>query len=150
MHNKLEIAYQGKRALTVYYLEEKNKTILLTFRKDFSTDFISDILSSEGYRLIRANNFLSLIDSLERFHIHLIISEAKLPCISMSAFIPFLRKRYPDIKVIIVMKEYSPLIELSLRPHKLLYIMSWPVSNTLLKSVVAKGLEKSVKGLISA
>lgn len=134
----------------MYYLKEKNKTILLAFQKDFNTDCISKILSSEGYRLIRVNNFLSLIDSLERFRIHLIISEVKLPGISMSAFIPFFRKRYPEIKVIIVMKEYSPLIELSLRPYKLLYIMPWPVSSTLLKSIVAKGLEGSVKGLISA
>ena len=128
---------------------KNNKTILLAFRRTSDLDSLSEVLSSDSYRIIKAKNFLTLINSLERYHIHLIISEVKLPGISMAAFLPFLRRRYSDIKVIIVMKEYSPRMELSLRPYKILYVMPWPVSRELLKSLVEKGLESCEKDLIT-
>jgi len=128
---------------------KNNKTILLAFRRTSDLDSLSEVLSSDGYRIIKAKNFLTLINSLERYRIHLIISEVKLPGISMAAFLPFLRRHYSYIKVIIVMKEYSPRIELSLRPYKILYVMPWPVSRELLKSLVEKGLERSENDLIT-
>ena len=127
---------------------KNNKTILLAFRRTSDLDSLSEVLSSDGYRIIKAKNFLTLINSLERYRIHLIISEVKLPGISMAAFLPFLRGRDSDIKVIIVMKEYSPRMELSLRQYNILYVIPWPVSRELLKSLVEKGLERIEKDII--
>lgn len=125
------------------------KTVLVVFKEDSDRDYLTGVLSQDGYRIIKATSLLSLFDSLDRYIIHLIISEVNLPGISMDAFLPFLRQRYEDIKVIITMKNYSSQMELSLRPYNILYVMPWPVSRELLKSVVAKGLERETLRLIS-
>jgi len=125
------------------------KTVLVVFKEDSDRDYLTEVLSQDGYRIIKATSLLSLFDSLDRYIIHLIISEVNLPGISMDAFLPFLRQRYEDIKVIITMKNYSSQMELSLRPYNILYVMPWPVSRELLKSVVAKGLERETLRLIS-
>lgn len=128
--------------------KKNNKTILLAFQSYSDMNYLSEVLSSDCYRIIRAGNFLSLIDALDHYRIHLIISEVNIPGISMINFLPFLRKRYSNIKVIIAMKDYSPRLELSLRQYNILYVIPWPVSRELLKSLVEKGLERREKDII--
>ncbi|MFW6138189.1 MAG: hypothetical protein ACOC7U_03350 [Spirochaetota bacterium] len=119
----------------------KKKTILIAFRKPGDADQLVHILSKEDYRVIKAQNFLGLIESLENYHIDLMVSEVALPGVSMFYFLPFLRKRYSDIKVIIAMKNYSPRAELLLRPYKVMYFLQWPADHSLLTSIIKAGLE---------
>jgi DNA-binding NtrC family response regulator len=117
------------------------KTILLAFQNGNRREYLTGVLSREGYRILCADSPLSLIESLNDYCIDLLISQVKLPGISMEDFLPFLRQRHLDIKVIIAVEDYSPKLELSLRPYKILYMMQLPVSENLLRSVVARGLE---------
>jgi len=125
------------------------KTVLLAFPNVSDIDYLTRLLSSHEYRIIRANNFLTLIEALDRFKVHLLISEVELADISMDTFLPFLRKRFSDIKVIIAMKNYSPELELTLRQYNILYVMRWPINGELFMSVVQKGFEKFERELIS-
>jgi len=131
------------------YKKSDVKSVLLAVDNLAYRDMISGILQSKGYRVIKANNLLSVIESLENYQIHLLISEVELPEISMINFLPFLRKRYPDLKVIITMKDYSPETELSLRPYKILYVFTWPIEIEILKSVVEKGLKIQNEEIVS-
>jgi len=125
------------------------KTILLAFPNVSDIDYLTRLLSSHEYRIIRANSFLTLIEALDRFKVHLLIADVKLADISMAAFLPFLRKRFSDIKVIIAMKNYSPELELTLRQYNILYVMRWPINGELFMSVVEKGLKRFERGLVS-
>ena len=127
----------GKEKKMTEYMNE-TKTVLIFFHDNSEIDNLSDILFSDGYRIIRAGNVLELMEALERYHIHLVISEDDFPEISTSTFLPYLRKRYPDLKVIVIMKNYSSTKELNLRTFKITYCMTWPVNENLLKSVVEK------------
>ncbi len=124
------------------------KTVLLAFPNTSDMDYLTRLLSSHEYRIIRADSFITLIEALDRFKVHLLISDVKLADISMAAFLPFLRKRFSDIKVIIAMKNYSPELELTLRQYNILYVMRWPINGELFISVVEKGFEKFERELI--
>ncbi len=117
------------------------KTILLAFQNVNRREYLSRVLSRDGYRILCADGPLSLIESLNDYCVDLLISEVNLSGISMEDFLPFLRQRHFTIKVIIAVEDYSPKLELTLRPYKILYMMRLPVSENLLKSVVARGLE---------
>lgn len=142
MLKKVKHSMKSLRVFAMIYHNIERKTVLAAFRRNSDMKYLQDVLSTDGYRILKASDFVSLIESLNRYRIHLIISEVKLPGISMTNFLPFLRQRYMDIKVIIVMKNYSPRIELLLRSHKILYVMPWPVSRELLRSVISNGLER--------
>ena len=131
------------------YQKRDVRSVLLAVYNSVDRDMISGILLSKGYRVIKADNLLSVIESLENYRVHLLISDFELPEISMNNFLPFLRKRYPDLKVIITMKNYSPEKELSLRLYKILYVFTWPINIEILKSVVEKGLEIHKEKVIS-
>lgn len=131
------------------YQKRDVRSVLLAVDKSADRDVISGILLSKGYRVIKAENLLSIIESLENYQVHLLISDFELPEISMNNFLPFLRKRYPDLKVIITMKDYSPEKELSLRPYKILYVFTWPIKVEILKSIVEKGLEIHKEKVVS-
>ena len=126
------------------------KTVLLASGSSSDLECLETWLKPLGCRTIRAENFLSLINSLFHYRVHLLVSDVELPDISMSAFLPFLRERFRDVKVILTMKQHYPELELSLRKHNILYLMHWPMNGRLLASVVEKGLEKYSRGLISA
>ena len=117
------------------------KTVLLALNDDRETDFLKGVLARDGYRVLQAGNFLSLINKFERYKINVLISEVDLPGISMIAFLPFMRERYEEVKVIIIMKEYSQQVERDLRPYKVMYVMPHPVNEDLLKSVLSYGLK---------
>lgn len=119
---------------------DKKKTILLAFGAPSDALAFRDVFPHESYRLLCADNVLSLINSLERYIIDLLIVEADLTGISAAAFFPFLRERYDSLKVIVAMKEYSAKLERSMRPHKILYVMTWPLNPALLQSIVERGL----------
>jgi DNA-binding NtrC family response regulator len=95
----------------------------------------------EDYRVFSAENILSLLETLHNYRIDMLISEADFPGIPMTDLLSYLRRKYFDLKVILTTREYSPEIELKLRPFKILYIMAWPVNEQLLQSIVARGLE---------
>lgn len=120
---------------------QSEKTVLLALNDDTETDFLKGMLARDGYRVLKAGNFHSLINKFERFNIHVLISDVDLPGFSMIAFLPFLRERYEEVKVIIIMKEYSPEVERALRPYKVMYVMPHPVNGDLLKSVLSYGLK---------
>jgi len=130
--------------------ESGKKTILLASGKVSEMDSIESWLSPSEYRIIRAQNFLSLINSIYHYRVHLLIADVNLPDISMVAFLPFLREQFQDIKVIITMKRFHPDLERILRKYKILYVMYSPINGSLLASIVEKGLEKYERGLISA
>ncbi len=119
---------------------DKKKTILLAFGTQWDALALCDVFPSDNYRLLHADNVLSLISSLERYVVDLLIVEAELTGISSSAFFPFLRERYGGLKVIVAMKEYSAKLERSMRPHKILYVMTWPLNPGLIQSIVERGL----------
>ena len=125
------------------FYHKNNKTVLLAFKEISDIDYCTEALSSTGYRMLRASDFMSLIESLVQYRIDLIISEEELHGISMDHFIPFLHKYYADIKLIITMKNDSPLIELKIRQYNVLYVAKWPVNQEILKSVAEKGLERA-------
>ncbi len=120
---------------------QTEKTVLLALNDDTETDFLGGVLVRDGYRVLKAGNFLSLINRLERYRIHVLIADVDLPGFSMIAFLPFMRERYEEVKVIIIMKEYSPNVERALRPYKVMYVMPHPVDGDLLKSVLSYGLK---------
>lgn len=126
----------------MFYHKKNIKTVLLAFKKPSDTDYCLEALSSDGYRILKACDFMSLIDSLVRYRIDLIISEVELHGISMIHFIPFLRKYYTDIKLIIIVKNNSSRIELRIRQYNVLYVAQWPANREILKAVAAKGLER--------
>jgi two-component SAPR family response regulator len=124
----------------MFYHKKNNKTVLLAFKKTSDIDHCLEAFPSDEYRILKACDFMSLIDSLVRYRIDLIISEVELHGISMIHFIPFLRKYYTDIKLIIVLKNSSSRIELRIRQYNVLYVAQWPANQEILKSVAAKGL----------
>jgi DNA-binding NtrC family response regulator len=80
----------------------------------------------------------------------LLISDAECPDIATDELLSYLRNKYFDIKIIITTREYSPELELRLRPFKLLYVMACPVNVELLQSIVARGLESEKKAFVYA
>ena len=130
--------------------ERIKKTILLASGKSSEMDSIESSLSSSEYRIIRAQNFHSLINSIFHYRVHLLITAVELPDISMVSFLPFLREWFQDIKVIITMKPSNPDLERFLRKYNILYVMHWPINERLLASIVEKGMEKYERELVSA
>lgn len=118
----------------------ERKTVLVFFHDNSESAHLSEMLFLDGYRIMSAGNVLEMMEALERYNIHLVISEDNFPEISTSTFLPYLRKRYPDLKLIVIMKNYSSTNELNLRTLKITHCMPWPVNENLLKSVVAKVL----------
>jgi DNA-binding NtrC family response regulator len=132
----------------MFYHKNNNKTVLLAFKKTSDIDYCTEALSSDEYRILKASDFMSLIESLVQYRIDLIISEVELYGISMTHFLPFLQKYYPGIKLIIIMKNDSLRIELELRKYNVLYVAKWPAKQEILKSVAAKGLESIREKLV--
>ena len=117
------------------------KSILLGFQSSEERERLINTLTYEDYRVFDAENLLSLLENLNNYRIDMLITEADFPGIAMTDLLSYLRRKYFDLKVIITTREYSPEIELKLRPFKILYIMAWPVNERLLQSIVARGLE---------
>ena len=117
------------------------KTILLRIQNSEDRERLYSILTYDDYRVLVADNLLSLIEYLNNFRVDMLISEAEFPDIAMDELLSYLRRKYFDIKIIITTREYSPELELRLRPFKLLYIMAWPVNVELLQLIVTRGLE---------
>jgi DNA-binding NtrC family response regulator len=119
---------------------EETGTVLLAFSDRMVSEYVESILTVEGYRVLHAGTLLEVVDVLDRFRVDLLIAGERLPGVSMTALLPLIRERYEQVKVVIAMKRYSPRLELCLRPYKILYVMPWPVSGELLKSVVSRGV----------
>ena len=117
------------------------KTILLRIQNSENRERLYSFLNYDDYRVLIADILLTLIEYLNNCLIDLLISEAECPDIAMDELLSYLRKKYFDIKIIITTREYSPELELKLRPFKLLYIMALPVNFELLQSIIARGLE---------
>jgi DNA-binding NtrC family response regulator len=117
------------------------KTILLRIQNAEERERLYDILSYNEYRVLIADNLLVLVQFLNDYRIDLLISDAECPDIATDELLSYLRSRYFDIKIILTTREYSPELELRLRPFKLLYIMACPVKPELLQSIVERGLE---------
>ena len=126
------------------------KTILLRIQNAEERDRLYDIFSYNDYRVLIADNLLTLIEYLNDYRINLLISDAECPDIATDELLSYLRSKYFDIKIIITTREYSPELELRLRPFKLLYIMACPVNIELLQSIVARGLETEKTALVYA
>lgn len=124
----------------MYLCDRFQKTILIAFHRPEDRESILKVLSPMEYRIILAEDIISLFDFLQQYRIDLLIAESDFPGVSMSDLLSFLRSRYGEIKVIIAMKEYSVDSELILRQHKLLYLMRWPLNGELLNSIVVRGL----------
>lgn len=118
----------------------KKKTILLAFEASSDANAVCDAFPPERYRLLRADTVLSLISHLDRYTIDLLIVETELAGISTAAFFPYIRERYDRLKVIVAMKEYSAKLERSMRPYKVLTILTWPLNAGLLREIVDRGL----------
>jgi DNA-binding NtrC family response regulator len=116
------------------------KTVLLAFADRNVAGYFEDILTGEGYRVLKAGTLVGVVDALDRYRVDMLIAGDRLPGVSMTALLPLIRDRHEEVKVIIAMKRYSPQLELCLRPHKILYVMPWPVSGELVRSVVSKGI----------
>ena len=130
--------------------DRKLKTILLRIQNTEERERLYDIFSYNDYRVLIADNLLTLVEFLNNYRIDLLISDADCPDIATDELLSYLRSKYFDIKVIITTREYSPELELRLRPFKLLYVMACPVNVELLQSIVAKGLEAKKTALLYA
>ncbi|MGQ9614970.1 MAG: hypothetical protein ACUVWJ_01045 [Spirochaetota bacterium] len=124
----------------MYGYDKLPKTILLAIHRPEDRESILKVLSPAEYRIILAEDLISLFDFFQQHRIDLLIAESDFPGVSMCDFLSFLRYRYGEIKVIIAMKEYSVDRELLLRQHKILYVMRWPLNGELLNSIVMRGL----------
>jgi DNA-binding NtrC family response regulator len=118
------------------------KTILIAEGNANRRAYLSRILALQEYRVLVVSNLLSLIEALNNYHIDMLISGVDLPGISMQDLMAYIRKNYLDIKVILTVQAYSPEVELSLRPYKILYMVTWPVQDDLFRSIVARALQK--------
>jgi DNA-binding NtrC family response regulator len=116
------------------------KTILIAEGNANRRAYLNRILALQEYRVLVVSNLLSLIEALNNYHIDMLISDVDLPGISMQDLMAYIRKNYLDIKVILTVQAYSPEVELSLRPYKILYMVTWPVQDDLFKSIVARAL----------
>jgi DNA-binding NtrC family response regulator len=126
------------------------KTIVLRIQNIDERERLYDIFSYDDYRVLIADNLLMLIEYLNNYRIDLLISDAEWSDIAPDDLLSYLRNKYFDIKIIITTREYSPELELRLRPYKLLYIMSCPVNVELLQSIVARGLEAEKTAFVYA
>ena len=126
------------------------KTILLRIQNSEERHRLYEIFSYNDYRVLVADNLLTLVEYLNNYNIDLLISDAECPDIATDELLSYLRNKYFDIKIIITTREYSPELELRLRPYKLLYIMAWPVNVDLLQSIVARGLEAEKRAMVYA
>jgi DNA-binding NtrC family response regulator len=118
------------------------KTTLIADQSAYRRDILSTLLAFEDHRVIGVDNLLSLIDTLNNYRVDLLISHVDLPGIPMVDLIEYIRKKYFDIKIILLMREYSPELERILRPFKILFVGTWPVREALFRSVVARSLER--------
>ena len=126
------------------------KTIVLRIQNNEERERLYDIFSYDDYRVLIADNLLMLIEYLNDYRIDLLISDAEWSDIATDDLLSYVRNKYFDIKIIITTREYSPELELRLRPYKLLYIMSSPVNVELLQSIVARGLEAEKSAFVYA
>ena len=126
------------------------KTILVASTSSSDTYELCEALLSDRYRLLCAEGLFSLISSLDRYSVDMLVVDAELPGVSMTDFLPFIRERYGEIKIILTRKEYSAELELALRPHKILYMLTFPVNRELLRSIVKRGLALDVERALSA
>ena len=122
-------------------LERATKKILIADRNSTRRNYLSGVLKSDEYRILAVDSLLSLIDTLYTYQIDLLVLQVELPGILINELLTYIRKRHFEMKVILLMKHYSPEIERGLRTFKLLYVTTWPVRGDLLKSIVARGLE---------
>jgi DNA-binding NtrC family response regulator len=118
------------------------KTTLIADQNTHRRDGLRTLLTFEDHRVIGVDNLLSLIDTLNNYHVDLLISDVNLPGIPMVDLIEYIRNKYFDIKIILLMREYSPELERRLRPFKILFVGTWPVQEALFRSVVARSLER--------
>jgi DNA-binding NtrC family response regulator len=121
-------------------MEMKQQTVLLAFKDRSVVAYFTRILAGEGYRVLAVDSLATLIGALDRYKVELLISGERLPGVSITAFLPLLRERYAEIKVIVAMRRYSPQLELLLRQYKILYVFPLPVSEELVRSVVSQGI----------
>jgi DNA-binding NtrC family response regulator len=116
------------------------KRIVIADQNVCRRDYLSGVLRSEEYRILAVDNLLSLIETLSNFQVDLLIAHVDLPGILIDELLSYIRKRDLEMKVILIMKNYSPEIERNLRPFKILFMMTWPIREELLRLIVAKGL----------
>ena len=140
--------------MQILYKQERSgrdlKTILLRIQNPEERERLYNIFSYDDYRVLIADNLLTLIDYFNDYRIDLLISDAECPDIATDELLSYLRSKYFDIKIIITTREYSPELELRLRPFKLLYIMACPVNVKLLQSIVTRGLETDKTAIVYA
>jgi len=123
------------------YQEKNVKTLLAAFRKKSDLENIEKAISKKGVRVIGVGDIITLIDSLDQYRVNLIITECKLGGVSALSFVPFIQKRYPGIKIIVVIKHYSPEKEIKLREKNVMHVMQWPPDLEIIKDLVYRGLE---------
>ena len=116
------------------------KRIVIADQNVYRRDYLSGVLRSEEYRILAVDNLLSLIETLSNSQVDLLIAHVDLPGILIDELLSYIRKRDLEMKVILIMKNYSPEIERNLRPFKILFMMTWPIREELLRLIVAKGL----------
>jgi DNA-binding NtrC family response regulator len=116
------------------------KRIVIADQNVYRRDYLSGVLRSEEYRILAVDNLLSLIETLSNSQVDLLIAHIDLPGILIDELLSYIRKRDLEMKVILIMKNYSPEIERNLRPFKILFMMTWPIREELLRLIVAKGL----------
>jgi len=131
-----------------YILPDRDvKTILIADQSDHRREYVRSVLKMEEYRILEVDNLLLLIEALNSHRIDLLVSEVDFPGIMMVELLSYIRKKYFDMKVILTMECYSPELELNLRPYKILYVVTWPIREDLLRSIVARGLEVEAREL---
>ena len=117
------------------------KRIVIADQNVYRRDYLSGVLQSEEYRILAVDNLLSLIETMSNSQVDLLIAHVDLPGILIDELLSYIRKKDLEMKVILIMKNYSPEIERNLRPFKILFMMTWPIREELLRSIVARGLE---------
>ncbi len=116
------------------------KTILVSVENADIKDRLINMLGNGKYRILSASDFTDMMELLESYNINLIIAELKMPGISITDFLPYLRKRFRDVKVIVVMNEYSADLDLYLRGYNVSCTLQWPVNRQMIVSIVDRAL----------
>ena len=121
---------------------EIKKTILVSAKNADIKDRLVHYFDNSGYRVLIVDNFAGLMETLESYNIDLIVAGLQMPGISIVDFIPYLRRKFRDLKVIVLMENYSSDVEIFLRGYNVSCTLQWPVQRRLFLSIVNRAVSR--------
>lgn len=79
-----------------------NKTILIVDDEEALSQMLNDLLSSEGYKVLEANNAARALGILKSTHVDLLISDIIMPGMDGFELVAKVKELYPQVKIQLV------------------------------------------------